>query len=94
MTPQEWSSTDCCRLVCVAIDKMSVKRVGRAMATKVLHMKRPRLVPILDSLVVESAAATRGSANPPGDRSAAARAVSRPTRPDRGYVPIRYRTVQ
>jgi Family of unknown function (DUF6308) len=54
MSPEEWTSADCCHLLCKAIERLSVKRVGRAMATKVLHMKRPRLVPILDSLVIET----------------------------------------
>ena len=52
--PDEWSAADCTRFLCIAIEKTTVKSVGRAMATKVLHMKRPRLVPILDRLVVET----------------------------------------
>lgn len=52
--PEEWASADCSRRICDAIERVSVKRVGRAMATKVLHMKRPRLVPILDGLVIET----------------------------------------
>jgi hypothetical protein len=67
VTPQDWSSIDCCRLICVAIEKMSVMRVGRAMATKVLHMKRPLLVPILDSLVVETVGGRAGESPTPTD---------------------------
>jgi hypothetical protein len=59
-SPEKWATNECARLLTRAIDATSVKRVGRAMATKVLHMKRPRLVPILDSLVVEAVGGSAG----------------------------------
>jgi hypothetical protein len=34
--------------------------IGLAVATKVLHVKRPRLIPVLDSLVLEQAGAVAG----------------------------------
>ena len=48
----DWVAFDCAALLETAVTKTAAKGVGWAMATKVLHMKRPRLVPIMDSLVV------------------------------------------
>jgi hypothetical protein len=50
---REWQTQGCAVALTTAIDAMRVRRVGRAMATKVLHLKRPALVPILDALVID-----------------------------------------
>jgi hypothetical protein len=65
MAPEVWSTAKCTQLLAVAIDKTTAKYVGRAMATKVLHMKRPRLVPILDRLVVETVGGNTGDSPTP-----------------------------
>lgn len=53
-TDADWQSADCEALLDTAVTNTAAKGIGRAMATKVLHMKRPRLVPILDSLVIQT----------------------------------------
>ena len=50
---RDWQAQGCAVALTTAIDAMRVRRVGRAMATKVLHLKRPALVPILDALVID-----------------------------------------
>jgi Family of unknown function (DUF6308) len=49
----EWEQADSERLVRDALDALVGSRRGLAVVTKLLHLKRPRLFPILDRLTVE-----------------------------------------
>jgi len=49
----DWEQTEGARLVRDALDALVGSRRGLAVVTKVLHLKRPRLFPMLDRLVVE-----------------------------------------
>jgi hypothetical protein len=60
-SPGQWASGHCRQRLCKAIEEAaSARGVGPAIATKVLHLKRPRLVPILDSLVIETVGGNAG----------------------------------
>jgi hypothetical protein len=49
----EWEQADGERLIRDALDALVGSRRGLAVVTKLLHLKRPRLFPILDRLTVE-----------------------------------------
>lgn len=52
MSDDEWSSREVSRRLYDAFKAVRRKGLGIAVATKVLHMKRPALIPVLDSLVL------------------------------------------
>jgi hypothetical protein len=52
MTPQEWSLNRVPDRLAAAFGAIQRKGLGIAVTTKVLHIKRPALVPVLDSLVL------------------------------------------
>lgn len=53
MADTEWSRVGGERLLAAAIEASVAPYRQLSVATKVLHLKRPRLFPVLDSLVVE-----------------------------------------
>jgi hypothetical protein len=53
-----WRAQDCTRIIADAIAATTGKYRGQSVATKVLHLKRPRIFPVLDSLVLEQVGAT------------------------------------
>ena len=56
-----WKGNDCTRITAAAIKASSGKYRGISVSTKVLHLKRPRIFPVLDSLVLEQIGATSQS---------------------------------
>jgi hypothetical protein len=68
----DWQSADGDRLVEAALLATVVPGVGVAVATKLLHLKRPRLFPVLDSLVAQMLGAPAIGEGPPGPRVAQA----------------------
>jgi hypothetical protein len=52
MTPEDWSVNRVSDRLAAAFGAIQRKGLGIAVATKVLHIKRPALVPVLDSLVL------------------------------------------
>jgi hypothetical protein len=64
---EEWEQADGERLVRDALDALVGSRRGLAVVTKLLHLKRPQLFPILDRLTVEML----GSSIPAAEQSSA-----------------------
>lgn len=56
-----WKASDCTRIAAAAIKASTGKYRGIGVSTKVLHLKRPRIFPVLDSLVLEQIGATSQS---------------------------------
>jgi len=56
-----WASSDCARVIATAVEKSTGRYRGKSVATKVLHVKRPKVFPILDSLALEQLGATNKS---------------------------------
>jgi hypothetical protein len=56
-----WEANGCTRIAAAAIKASTGKYRGISVSTKVLHLKRPRIFPVLDSLVLEQIGATSHS---------------------------------
>jgi Family of unknown function (DUF6308) len=67
-----WEQADGDRLVGDALDSLVGSRRGLAVVTKLLHMKRPKLFPMLDRLVVEMLGSSISTAVPSAARAARA----------------------
>jgi hypothetical protein len=65
----EWTRANGDAVLATAIGACIHRGIGLAGATKLLHLKRPRLIPILDQLVAEMMGVTR-PANPTVDQRA------------------------
>ena len=52
-TPEQWTGESIASHVADAIAEMWAAHRGHAVITKMLHLKRPSLVPVLDSLVID-----------------------------------------
>ena len=52
MSPKEWTSARE-KIKALLAEFLSVKGIGPAKATKILHLKRPNLFPVLDSFVIK-----------------------------------------
>ena len=53
VTPADWAGEKVARRLTDAFNAIQRPGLGIAVTTKVLHVKRPRLIPVLDSLVIE-----------------------------------------
>jgi Family of unknown function (DUF6308) len=53
-----WAASDCTHMIAIAVEKSTGRYRGNSVATKVLHVKRPMVFPILDSLALEQIGAT------------------------------------
>ena len=69
----EWEGCNGDALLSAAIGPCLRRGIGLAVATKVLHLKRPRLVPILDSLVAQMLGVNPPDGLPPQQRLAGGR---------------------
>jgi hypothetical protein len=71
-----WAALDGDALVATAIDACIRPGIGLAGATKLLHLKRPRVMPILDQLVAEMMGVTLPSSSAAEARAALARRLA------------------
>src|SRR5919106_1815989 len=55
---EAWNTADAAAICAEAVAKATGPYRGPSVATKVLHLKRPRIFPVLDSLVLEQIGAT------------------------------------
>ena len=61
MDDGDWRANDCQRLLTAALKAAVGPYRNLSVATKVLHLKRPRLIPVLDSLVVQQLGGVLGT---------------------------------
>jgi hypothetical protein len=73
---REWTAIDGDELVAAAIAACIRPGIGLAGATKLLHLKRPRVMPILDQLVAEMMGVRLPSSPAPEARAALARRLA------------------
>jgi hypothetical protein len=58
LTPDEWEQMECTSLLSTALARIVGPYRGISVGTKVLHLKRPALIPVLDSLVLQQLGAS------------------------------------